>query len=305
MIIDVHAHPSDPKSAQMLAPYFEQFATKRHLLDGSPADRGGFVLTPEQYIAEMDGAGVDKTIILNTAAIPNQHIYETYLKPHSKRFVGFVGSSSIISNQDLRSNGRFNQANWEETRRCLKEFGFTGIKLLPAYEHHSPVDPRIYPFYALAAELNVPVTLHMGMTPIRHAALRFCRPIDVDRVLFEFPTVRLNMPHLGWPWEDELLGLMVRAPNLYTDISYIGEMGLKRVARNLITARDFGVLPRVMFGTDPLCRPLKLYVEWVKKGLNEYAAQQGERLFTAEEINALLGGTAMEYLGMSQENSKG
>jgi predicted TIM-barrel fold metal-dependent hydrolase len=303
MIIDVHAHPSDPQSAQMLAPYFESFATERHLLDGSPANRGGFVLTPEKYIEEMDGAGVDKTVILNTAAIPNRHIYETYLKPFPDRFVGFVGSSSLISNRDLRSNGRFNQANWEETRHCLTELGFTGMKLLPGYEHHSPVDPRIYPFYALAAELNVPITLHMGMTPIRHAALRFCRPIDVDRVLFEFPTVRLCMPHMGWPWEDELLGLMVRAPNLYTDISYIGEMGLKRVARNLITARDFGVLSRVMFGTDPLCRPLKYYLDWVRKGLNDYAAGQGERLFTEEEINGVLGGTAQIFLGINKEKA--
>jgi len=299
MIIDVHAHPCDPKSAQLLAPYFAEFATERHLLDGTPAIRGGFILTPEQTIQEMDGAGVDKTVILNTAAIPNDHIYEIYLKPHPDRFIGFVGSSPIISNADIRSNGRFNQANWEETRHCLKDLGFTGIKLLPAYEHHSPVDPRIYPFYALAAELNVPITVHMGMTPIRHAALRFARPIDVDRILFEFPTLQINMPHMGWPWEDELLGIMVRSPNLYTDISYIGEMGLNRVARNLITARDFGVLPRVMFGTDPLCRPLKFYIDWVKNGLNEYAARQGERLFTEEEINSILGGTATKFLGIN------
>jgi predicted TIM-barrel fold metal-dependent hydrolase len=103
---------------------------------------------------------------------------------------------------------------------------------------------------------------------------------------------------MGWPWEDELLGLMVRSPNLYTEISYIGELGLKRVARNLITARDYGVLNRVMFGTDPLCRPLKLYVDWVKNGLNEFADKQDERLFMEEEINGLLGGNALKFLGI-------
>jgi predicted TIM-barrel fold metal-dependent hydrolase len=299
MIINVHDHPYDPKTAQASAPYYEKFATERHLLDGTPIDRAGMVMTPEQTIEEMDAAGVDKTVILNAGS--NNHIYKLYLKPHSERFIGFTSSSPLMMSSTLLTNGAFNQANWENTRHCLKDLGFTGIKLLPAYGHYSPVDPRVYPYYALAAELDVPITLHMGMTPVRHAALRFGRPIDVDRTLFEFPTLRLNVSHLGWPWEDELLGLMVRSPNLYTDISYIGELGLKRVARNLITARDYGVLSRVMFGTDPLCRPLKFYIDWVKNGLNEFVAKQDEKFFTDEEINGLLGGNALKFLGINPE----
>ena len=299
MIIDVHSHPYDLRSAQYLAPYFAKFAIERHLLDGTPVNRGGFILSPEQCVVEMDEAGVDKTVILNSCAIPNNHIYELYLKPHPERFIGFTGSSPIIADPTMLTNGVFNQTNWEDTRHSLKKLGFKGIKLLPAYEHYSPVDPRVYPFYALAAELDVPLTIHMGMTPVRHVALRFAQPIDVDRILFEFPTLRINMPHMAWPWEDELLGLMTRAPNLYTDISYIGEMGLHRVARNLITARNYGVLPRVMFGTDPLCRPLKLYIDWVRNGLNEYSATQNEKLFTEDEINGLLGGNALKFLKIS------
>lgn len=299
MIINVHDHPYDPKTSQASAPYFEKFATERHMLDGSPTSRTGMVMTPEQTIEEMNEAGVDKTVILNTGS--NKHIYEIYLKPHSERFLIFTSSPPLIFNETILTNGVFNQANWEETRHCLKDLGFTGIKLLPAYGHYSPVDPRVYPYYALAAELNAPITIHMGMTPVRHAALRYSRPIDVDQILFEFPTLRLNVPHLGWPWEDELLGLMVRAPHLYTDISYVGELGLKRVARNLITARDYGVLSRVMFGTDPLCRPLKFYIDWVKNGLNEFAAKQDETPFTEEEIKGLLGENALKYLGTKPE----
>jgi predicted TIM-barrel fold metal-dependent hydrolase len=301
MIINMHDHPYDPKSTQMLFPYFSKFATARHLLDGTPVDRGGFVMTPEQSIGEMDEAGVDITAILNSCVIPNDHIYETYLKPYPGRFVGFTGSSPIVQDGTVHNNRSFNQKNWEDTRRSLKDLGFTGIKLLPAYEHYSPLDPRVYPFYALAAELNVPITMHMGMTPVRHVALRYTRPIDIDQILFEFPTVKINLPHLGSPWEEELFSIMVRSPNLYTDISYVGEMGLKRVARNLITARDFGVLSRVMFGTDPLCRPITFYINWVKKDLNEYAAAQKEPLFTEDEINGLLGGNAQKFLGISPE----
>jgi predicted TIM-barrel fold metal-dependent hydrolase len=301
MIIDVHSHPYDPKSSQLLFPFFSKFATERHLLDGTPVDRGGFIMTPEQNIHEMNEAGVDKTVILNSCAIPNEHIYETYLKPYPGRFIGFTGSSPLVLDGNILNNHSFNQKNWEDTQHSLKELGFKGIKLLPAYEHYSPVDPRVYPFYALAAELDVPIVIHMAGTPVRHVALRFARPIDADRILFEFPTLRINMPHMGWPWEDELLALMVRSPNLYTDISQVGETGLNRVAKCLITARDFGVLSRVMFGTDPLCRPVVFYIDWVKNSLNKYAAGQNEKLFTEGEINGILGGNALNFLGISSE----
>ena len=298
MIINMHDHPYDMKSSQILFQYFAKFATERHYLDGTVADRGGFVQEPAESIREMDGAGIDKTVILNSCSIPDQHIYETYLKPYPERFIGFTGSSPI-SRENILSEGSFNQKNWENTRYSLKELGFTGIKLLPAYEHYSVDDPRIYPFYTLAADLNVPLTIHMAGTPVRFVALRFARPLDADRILYDFPTLKINLPHMGWPWEDELLAMMTRSPNLYTDISQIGETGLNRVARCLITARDFGVLSRVMFGTDPLCRPLTFYINWLRKDLNEYAVRQNEKPFTEEEINGILGGTAMKFLGLS------
>lgn len=299
MIINIHDHPYDLESGKILSQFFSKFATERHLLDGTAIDRGGFVQTPEQSIREMDEAGIDRTVILNSGAVPNAHIYETYLKPYPNRFIGFTGSSPIVLGGNILTNQSFNQKNWEDTRRCLKDFGFAGIKLLPAYEHYSPVDPRVYPFYALAVDLNVPITMHMAGTPVRHVALRFARPIAADRVLFEFPTLRLNLPHMGWPWEDELLAMMVRSPNLYTDISQIGETGLKRTARCLITARDFGVLSRVMFGSDPLCRPLSTYIDFVRNGLNKFAAELGERAFTDDEIEGILGKNAQKYLGVA------
>jgi len=298
MIINVHEHPYDPKSTELLFPYFSKFATARHLLDGTPVDRGGFLMTPEQSIQEMDGAGVDKTVILNSCVVPNEHIYETYLKPFPGRFIGFTGSSPIVLDGTVHNNQSFNQKNWENTRYSLKNLGFTGIKMVPAYEGYSPLDPRVYPYYALASELKVPMTIHMGMTGVSHVALRYARPLDLDQVLFEFPNLRINLPHLGAPWEDEMFSIMVRSPNLYTDISYVGEVGLKRVARKLVTARDFAVLDRVMFGTDPLCRPVAFYVDWVKKGLNQCTVEMGEKPFTPAEIDGILGGTAVKFLGL-------
>ena len=126
MIINMHDHPYDMKSSQILFQFFSKFATERHYLDGTVVDRGGFVQEPIESIKEMDEAGIGKTVILNSCTVPNEHIYETYLKPYPGRFIGFTGSTPI-DRENALSQGSFNQKSWEDTRHSLKELGFTEL----------------------------------------------------------------------------------------------------------------------------------------------------------------------------------
>ncbi|MBI3978578.1 MAG: amidohydrolase [Chloroflexi bacterium] len=303
MIIDAHSHPYDPEAlkARLARPGYQAtaYTIERRVMDGRLRTEywdGG--ITVERNLAEMDEAGIDKTFLLNSfitrtqggGRVPNQAVYDLYLRPHPDRFVGFAGCDPIAP------EGTFNQAGLEEYKRAIGDLRFTGMKLLPTYGHYSPNDPRIYPYYALAVELGTPIVMHQGMTPVRTTPAELARPYLLDRVLLDFPTLRLSVAHMGEPWEDELLGLMLKHRHLYTDISYLCELGLERVARNLATARGFGVLDRVMFGTDSGCRPPKCYVDWLKTGLNETVARLGYQPFTADQIRGILGANAERFL---------
>jgi predicted TIM-barrel fold metal-dependent hydrolase len=45
------------------------------------------------------------------------------------------------------------------------------------------------------------------------------RPYNVDQIAIEFPNLKINMSHTGWPWTAEFCSMIWRHPNVYGDIS--------------------------------------------------------------------------------------
>jgi predicted TIM-barrel fold metal-dependent hydrolase len=45
------------------------------------------------------------------------------------------------------------------------------------------------------------------------------RPYLVDQVAIDFPNLRINLSHTGWPWTGEFCSMIWRHPNVYGDIS--------------------------------------------------------------------------------------
>ena len=44
-------------------------------------------------------------------------------------------------------------------------------------------------------------------------------PMLVDDVAIDFPDLKINMSHTGWPWTGEFCSMIWRHPNVYGDIS--------------------------------------------------------------------------------------
>ena len=70
-----------------------------------------------------------------------------------------------------------------------------------------------YPYYALAAELDVPVAMQAGtsggLMPSECGA-----PIGIDRPAIYFPDVQFVLSHMGWPWVDETLAMAMKHSNV-------------------------------------------------------------------------------------------
>jgi hypothetical protein len=71
-----------------------------------------------------------------------------------------------------------------------------------------------YPYYALAAERDVPVVMQAG-TSGGHLPSECGRPIGIDRPALYFPEVRFVLSHTGWPWVDEALAMAIKFSNVY------------------------------------------------------------------------------------------
>jgi len=167
-----------------------------------------------------------------------------------------------------------------ELERYVTGMGFRGMKLYPTYQHFYPNDSRLYPLYAKAQELRIPVMLHTGSSVFRGARLKYGDPLHVDDVAVDFPELTLLMVHSGRGfWYDRAYFLAKLHPNVYMEISglppqklltYFPE--LERVADKVVFGSDWPGMPYIGRNIE-LIRGLPLKEETKEKILGGNAAR--------------------------------
>ena len=181
---------------------------------------------------------------------------------------------SFAAAEPLDSQDSLNNARLREVEKCITEQGLKGLLLTPPYGHYYSNDRRVYPFYDKAVELDIPIYFHhshMFGSP-RNCPLRFARIWLLDDLTIDFPGLRFNVEHMGYPWTEELLAIMARSPNVYTDIAQFVDLNEGKgrrllLARNLGMAREYGVLDRVFYGSDYVGESVDKYVSLLQRGI--------------------------------------
>jgi len=294
MIIDIHTHVGEYKRH-----YSETFAKIFSGKFGEEDIEKMWTIVPEAFWEDMDEAGVEKVVIHSLdltrgdagTKLDDDYIYNTYIKIHPDRCIGFSGIQAI----DLK--GRFSSESLSQFEKAVNEFGFKGLKANPNYSGYAPNDKAMYPFYQKAVDFGVPVMLHMGTTGFTPAKFEYGDPRYLDDVALDFPSLKICAAHMAYPWQKQLFGLMRKCGNVYTDISAQCLRPME-LAWHLVLAKEYDLMDRVMWGTDyPCCNP-KSFVYWMQKDLNEIAKKCGWPTFSEQEINQMLGENAAEFLGL-------
>jgi len=136
-----------------------------------------------------------------------------------------------------------------EVEKGVKEYGFKYVWFHPLSFGLRPDDRRFYPLYAKCCELDIAVGMQVG-----HSAevlpSEVGHPMYVDNVALEFPNLRINLSHTGWPWVDEWCSMLWRHINVYGDISAYYARSLEP---NQIRFMNGGRgRDKVLFGTNGL-----------------------------------------------------
>ncbi|MGO4004066.1 amidohydrolase family protein [Pseudomonas fluorescens] len=140
-----------------------------------------------------------------------------------------------------------------ELRRCVRDLGFKGLRVLPWLWGLPPDDRRYYPLYAECIELDITFCLQVGHAgPMRPSEPG--RPMPyLDNVAHEFPELRIVGGHIGFPWVSEMISLMMKHPNVYVDTS---AYKASRFPPELVAYMRGPGKNKVLFGTNyPMLTP--------------------------------------------------
>jgi len=158
MIFDIHAHVGHSKFSDAL-------------------------ITSEVVLKVMDGAGIDKAILLPTASTGKYLTAEQMKKEVEKapdRLVAFFSS-------DIKSKDSV-----ELFTEAVTRYGAKGIKIHPVYAACAADDEKwVYPLLEKAGELKVPVMFHSGEAP-------FATPWQIGLAAMDFPGTTIILEHMGF-----------------------------------------------------------------------------------------------------------
>jgi predicted TIM-barrel fold metal-dependent hydrolase len=205
----------------------------------------------EWTLKAMDQAGVSLGMLCawwgpRGPLITNEDV-AAHVAKHPDRFAG-------VASVDLHRP----MAAVRELRRCVQEWGFKALRVVPWLWDLPPDDRRYYPLYAECIELGIPFCLQVGHTgPLQPSEPG--RPIPyLDRVALEFPELVIVGGHIGFPWTTEMISLATKYPNVYIDTS---AYKASRYPLELIEYLRGHGRHKVLFGSNHPAWPAKLCIE--------------------------------------------
>jgi predicted TIM-barrel fold metal-dependent hydrolase len=196
----------------------------------------------------MDAGGISRSLLSawigpRGELISNDEV-AAFVREAPERLVG-IGSVDI-------SRPR---AAVRELRRCVRELGFRGVRVLPWLWELPPTHARFYPIYAECCELGIPFCTQVGHTgPLMPS--EYGRPIPyVDQVAIDFPELVIVGGHIGYPWTEEMIAVATKHPNVYIDTS---AYTVRRYPTALVDYLKGHGRDKVLFGTNwPMVPPAK------------------------------------------------
>jgi len=159
-----------------------------------------------------------------------------------------------------------------ELRRCVKEQGFKGLRIVPWLWGLPPDDRRYYPLFAECVELDVPFCTQIGHTgPLMSSEPG--RPMPyLENVALEFPELKIVAGHVGSPWLEEAILMARKFPNFYIDTS---AYAANRFPPELVKFMQGRGAKKVMFGTNfPMLTAAQCLKGLDDLGLSEEAKTQ-------------------------------
>jgi hypothetical protein len=278
MIIDCHTHLwSNPNQLGKNADSYLHRQSGQSDLQAGPAEHS------------EAARPADKTLVMAyrsthlSADVPNNLIGE-YVSRYSQTMVGIAAVDPTEASA------------LEEAEELLDQPAFRGLTISPATQNFHPADSRAIKLYELSARRDIPLFIQHGTHFPTQGRMEYARPLLLDEIAREYPTLTLVISSLGHPWVEECIALIGKHPRVFGDIA--GLIRRPWQAYNaLILAHQFNVMDKVLFGSDfPFCTA----AEAIKSVYRLHEVTQGTNLPSVprETLRSMVERDALSALGI-------
>ena len=257
--IDIHVHPPTRGLDNDACRYF-----KRDLA-ALPKTDGEFAALFSSHDVSALLIGWHPSTVREGTKNSNEYVLQL-AAAYPQAFAGVLASLDMGGNKPAE---RLMQAKELTLHPLVK-----GFKFHPPDQSFYPNDKEHYALWEILAAAGKPVMFHTGFTVLGAGndggggiALDYGRPIHLDTLARDFPRMKIIAAHPGWPWQEELLGVVTHKKNIAVDTSgYLAEQ-LPELFRRAITGR---LQDKALFGTDfPYVDLEKALVSFDKLGIKD------------------------------------
>ncbi len=222
MVVDIHIHPFCKEAT--VTPNLQE-AVKRMFSGHEPKRQetmeAAFTYmftqrTIQDIIRDMEEAGVEKACIVSmdlsthygVEVVTNEDVAQI-ASAYPDRFIPFASVDPSMGRLAV-----------DKLIHAAENLGCRGLKLVPPVQHFDFSDPKHFPLWETALELNIPIWTHTAHQ-ISHpdSDARLGHPMLLEPVALRYPGLRIILGHCGFPWPWEAWSLVARHPNVYVDIS--------------------------------------------------------------------------------------
>ena len=262
-VIDVCVIPPLAETLEGFGDPSGDFALYTQLYDGQQGRMDELKADPLGFLLSlMDEAGVDVAIMPAEDAettmgmrTPNEKVAALAAQAPDR----LLGMAAVDPHKGMRALRDLEQA--------YHELGMRSLCLEPWLHKLNSNDKRYYPIYAKCVELDIPVWIHTSLNFVPQLTMDYGRPIYLDEVAGHFPELKIIAGHGGWPWVNEMMALLWRHGNVYTDISAVRPryIGMAGTGWDTITRYGNSLLQdKVLFGTAWPAQPFKESIEEIR-----------------------------------------
>ncbi|NLJ29647.1 amidohydrolase family protein [Desulforhabdus amnigena] len=208
---------------------------------------------PAKLIEAMDKYGVDVACLLPESMMDTTGYTSRWctngemakiVETHPDRFM-YQPNLSPIKHKGLKNT------IWE-LEYWVKEKGARIFKYYPPEDTYIN-DEELWPFYAKAEELGIVLDIHTGFSWVPPGKSKYALPIYLDDVARDFPELKINAFHMGYPYCDDLNMVAMGHPNVHLCLSLLvpWALGAPRKFATIIGEALRWVGPdRIIWGTD-------------------------------------------------------